>query len=77
MLKSPIPSVNLRSPEDHGAKSGTDITSLNTQVMQTKYGVRDSSMDEKNNFTCTRGNSQIYNCSGDFSKSASIIDESV
>ena len=80
VLKSPIPSVSLRSPDDPAAKSGTEITSLNTQAMQNKYGVRDNSMDEKTlgvgEFNATRINSNFYNCSGDFSKSASVIDES-
>lgn len=42
--------------------------------------MQEYSVDEKNtgvnDFAGTRGNSQLYNCSGDFSKSASVIDES-
>lgn len=58
ILKSPVPSM-LRSPEAHDtAKSATDFTSLNTQLMQQKYGVVENSTDEKRvDFTNTRGNS--------------------
>lgn len=78
ILKSPVPSTILRSPDGQDtAKSATDFASLNTQLMQQKYGLVENSTDEKKvEFTNTRGNSQNYNGSGDFSKAASYMDES-
>lgn len=77
-LKSPAPSFSLKSP-GHDVNSNTEITSMNTQFMQQKYGVHEDSTDEKKvDLTTTnpRNESQIQKLSEPPSQTISHADGS-
>jgi hypothetical protein len=84
-LISPVPSSSvLRSPDaNETAQSATEFASMNTAVMQQRYGVQEGSTDEKaDGATKARGNSHVISQvsaalagSGE-SKTGSYADES-